>query len=113
MDAVYIAVALVLLLVFYGYYNCRDYIAARRAAAFKSKGRCAAMQTLAKQFIGKDCLIYTFNGNRLSGKVLDVSEHGLLLQTGNTTEAVNLDFVLRLREYPSDKKNKKKRIVLD
>ncbi len=71
------------------------------------------MQTLAKQFIGKDCLLYTFNGNRIAGRVLEVTEHGLLLQTGDTTEVVNLDFIIRLREHPTDKKGKKKSVVLD
>ena len=71
------------------------------------------MQTLAKQFIGKDCLLYTFNGNRIAGRVLEVTEHGLLLQAGDTTEVVNLDFIIRLREHPTDKKGKKKSVVFD
>lgn len=113
MDAGYMAVVLLLIFAMYSVYNRRDYIAVRRAAAWKRKGRRAEMQTLAKQFIGKDCLLYTFNGNRIAGRVLEVTEHGLLLQTGDTTEVVNLDFIIRLRKHPTDKKGKKKSVVLD
>ncbi len=113
MDAGYMAIVLLLIFAIYSVYNRRDYIAVRRAAAWKGKGRRAEMQTLAKQFIGKDCLLYTFNGNRIAGRVLEVTEHGLLLQTGNTTEVVNLDFIVRLREHPTDKNGKKKSVVFD
>ena len=30
-----------------------------------------------------------------------------------TLEAINLDFVIRIREYPKNKKGKKKSVVLD
>lgn len=79
-----------------------------------SNGKEKNMKEFAKQFIGKDCIIYTFD-SQVAGIVLDVSESGgaLLVKNGNTVEAVNLDYVTRLREYPKNNKGKRKDIVLD
>ena len=71
------------------------------------------MKELAREFIGKECLIYSFNGNQLEGVVKDVRDGALLLEKGGTLEAINLDFVVRIREYPKNKKGKKKSVVLD
>lgn len=46
-------------------------------------------------------------------KMLELAKNALLLETGNTVEAVNLDFVVRIREYPRKKNGKKKSVVLD
>ena len=71
------------------------------------------MQELAKQLIGKECLIYTFNGTQLSGVIKEVVENAILIEKGDSTEVVNLDFVVRIREYPKKKNGKKKSIVID
>ena len=42
-----------------------------------------------------------------------MTEGGLLIENKGETEAVNLDYVVRLREYPKNKKGKKKSVVLD
>lgn len=72
-----------------------------------------AMRELAKQFIGKECLIYTINSSNVEGILRDVGSSGLLVENKGNTEVVNLDYVVRLREYPKDKKGKKKSVVLD
>ena len=71
------------------------------------------MLELAKNFIDKECIIYTFNGSSIQGTIEEISKNALLLETGNTIEAVNLDFVVRIREYPRKKNGKKKSVVLD
>ena len=71
------------------------------------------MLELAKRFIGKDCIVYTFNGNQYTGTVQEVSDGAILLQTKQSLEAINLDFVIRLREHPRKKNGQKKDIVLD
>ena len=71
------------------------------------------MVELAKRFIEKECLIYTFNGNQLEGIVKEVSGGALLLEKNGVTEAVNLDFIVRIREYPKNKNGKKKSVILD
>lgn len=72
------------------------------------------MIELAKRFIGKDCLIYAFDSShQVSGVIKEVSNSAILIQNGETLEAVNLDFIIRIREFPKNKKGKKKSIVID
>ena len=72
------------------------------------------MQELAKKFIGKECLVYAFDSNhQFSGVIKEVSDGALLLENGGALEAINLDFVIRIREYPKNKNGKKKSVVLD
>ena len=71
------------------------------------------MVELAKRFIDKECLIYTFNSNQIVGVIKEVSNGAILLDSKGTIEAVNLDFIVRIREYPKNKKGKKKSVILD
>lgn len=71
------------------------------------------MIELAKRMIGKECLVYTFNGTQLTGTVTEIDENAILLDNGKEQEIVNLDFVIRIREYPRKKDGKKKSVVLD
>ena len=41
------------------------------------------------------------------------SDSAILVEKNGTVEAINLDFVIRIREYPKNKKGKKKSVVLD
>ena len=71
------------------------------------------MKELAERFIEKECMIYTYNG-QLDAVIKEVTDGGLLIKRlDNTEEVVNLDFVIRIREYPRKKNGKKKDIVLD
>lgn len=79
----------------------------------RKRGDKEEMLELAKNFIDKECIIYTFNGSSIQGTIKEISKNALLLETGNTAEAVNLDFVVRIREYPRKKNGKKKSVVLD
>ena len=71
------------------------------------------MSEFAKKFINKECIIYTFSGNQLTGTVTEVSDGALMLENKGVLEAVNLDFIVRIREYPKNKNGKKKSVVLD
>ncbi len=72
------------------------------------------MKELAKQFIGKECLVYAFDSNhQFEGVIRQVTDGAILLEKGGQTEAINLDFVIRIREYPRNKNGKKKSVVLD
>ena len=71
------------------------------------------MKGMAERFIEKECIIYTYNG-QLEGVIKEVTDGGLMLKRNdNTEEVVNLDFVIRIREYPRKKNGKKKDVVLD
>lgn len=72
------------------------------------------MKELAKRFIDKECLISSFDSNHQFGGVIkEVSDSAILVEKNGTTEAINLDFVIRIREFPRNKKGKKKSVVLD
>ncbi len=73
----------------------------------------AEMTELAKGFVGKDCIIYLFNGNQNTGVIKEVNGNALLVDNDGTQEIINLDFVSRIREYPKKKNGKKKSVVLD
>ena len=74
----------------------------------------AKMVELTKLFIGKDCLIYAFDSNhQFDGVIKEVSDNAILIEKNEKIEAINLDFVIRIREYPTDKKGKKKSKILD
>ena len=59
------------------------------------------MEELAKQFVGKECIIYTLASNDTCIK-----------DNSGNIEAVNLEFVTRIREYPRNSKGKKKAIIM-
>lgn len=71
------------------------------------------MTELAKRFIDKECLIYTFNGSQINGTIKEVGDGAILVESNGTVEAINVDFVMRIREYPRKKNGKKKSVVLD
>ena len=71
------------------------------------------MKELAKRFIDKECLITAFDSNhQFEGVIKDVSDSAILVEKKEAVEAINLDFVIRIREYPKNKKGKKKSVVL-
>lgn len=74
------------------------------------------MKELAKQFIGKDCIIYTVTSNDgcIQGVIREIGDSGMVVErSSGEYEIVNLDFVTRIREYPRKKNGKKKSVVLD
>ena len=71
------------------------------------------MIALAKRFVEKDCIVYSFDGHQFEGVVKEVSNSAILIEKNGEAEAINLDFVIRIREYPRNKNGKKKSVVLD
>ncbi|MDE7219008.1 MAG: hypothetical protein K2O45_05230 [Oscillospiraceae bacterium] len=74
------------------------------------------MEALAKQFIGKECIIYTITSNdgSVQGTIREVSGGGMLIEDARgQMQAVNLEYVTRIREYPRNKKGKKETVILD
>ena len=73
------------------------------------------MKELAKQFIGKDCIVYTITSYDASiqGTIKEIVDGGMIIEKNSgEKEIINLDFVTRIREYPRKKNGKKKSIVL-
>ena len=72
------------------------------------------MRELAKRFVNKECVIYSFDSNhQFDGVIKEVTDGAILLEKDGKVEAINLDFVIRIREYPRNKNGKKKSVVLD
>lgn len=61
------------------------------------------MFELAKRFIEKECVIYAFDGNQYSGIIKEVNEGAILIEKKGNTEAINLSFVVRIKEIQRKK----------
>lgn len=83
-----------------------------KITTLKNPQEAVQMQELAKRFIGKECIIYTFN-SQLTGTIMEVGEGAVVLKNKTSNEIVNLEFVVRIREYPVNRKGKKASVVLD
>lgn len=70
------------------------------------------MTELIKGYIGQECLIYTMN-SQVVGVIQDAAEGWIAVDNGKEIEAVNLDYVTRIRPYPRGKSGRKKSVVLD
>lgn len=108
----YIPIIVLWLIIFIVLRNRKTVVARRIIKKRKTEGN-REMKELAKKFIDKECLIYTFNSNQLDGVIKEVTDGAILIEKAGTTEAINLDFVIRIREFPKNKKGKKKSVVLD
>lgn len=109
----YIPIILLLLIVIISQRRTRI-IAARKIIEKRNKGERDKMIELAKRFIDKECIIYSFDvGRQYEGVIKEVVDGAVLIEKGGELQAINLDFIIRIREYPRNKKGKKKGIVLD
>lgn len=101
-----IIVALILL-------QTRRAVIARKIIEKRKMEDNTQMKELAKKFIDKDCVIYAFDSNyKFDGVIKEVTDGAILLEKNGKIEAINLDFVIRIREYPKNRKGKKS-LVLD
>ncbi len=78
----------------------------------KRKGRGNEMLKLAEQFLGKRCLFYTFN-SQVSGTVKEIGENGILIEEKENLQIINPDYIVRIREYPKNKKGKYRDVIFD
>lgn len=71
------------------------------------------MKELAEKFIGKECLVYTIASNTESekGVIKEVTDSGILIEYNGELQAVNLEYITRIREWPRNSKGKKKSVM--
>ena len=118
MDSLYIVIFALLVLVIIPGMLRRRRLAAVRHILNKNKKQqqqqreVGAMKELAKQFIGRECLIYTMmsSDSSIRGTVKEVTDGGIIVENKEGTEAVNLEYITRIREWPRNAKGKKKQI---
>ncbi len=84
----------------------------------KRKGRSRQeMNELILKYIGKKCIISTMSnslGGSVTGVIKSVNNTWLEVETQNgQTEIINSEYIVRIKEYPVNKKGKEKKIVLD
>ena len=112
--SIYVSIILLWVVIFIMFRNHRNAVIARKLIEKRKAGGNIAMKELAAKFIEKECIIYFFDGNRqYIGVIKEVTDGALLLEKDGKMEAVNLDFVIRIREYPKNKNGKKKSVILD
>ena len=112
--AIFVPIIMLWVIIFILFISRRKVIVLRKIIKKRKIGGNSNMKELATKFIGKDCLIYSFDGGRqYEGVIKEVTDGALLLEKDGKVEAINLDFISRIREYPINKKGKKKSVVLD
>ena len=105
---------IIMFLVLFLILNRKKVIIARKAIEKRKMEDKTEMVELAKKFIDKECIVYSFDcGRQFEGVIKEVADGAILMEKNGQIEAINLDFVIRIREYPRNKKGKKKSIVLD
>ena len=77
----------------------------------KSKGEKSEMLELAKRFIDKDCIIYSFDGSQQYGTIKEVTDNAILIEEKEELIAINLEFVSKIKEFPKNKNGKRKSVV--
>jgi len=103
-----------LFIILYVLYLNRRLVIARQIIKNRKVGGNTEMKELAKKFIDKECVITSFDGNhQYEGVIKEVTDGAILVEKNDQIEVLNLDFVIRIREYPRKKNGKKKSVILD
>ena len=112
--ATYLPIIMLWVIIFMMFRERRKAVIIRKVIERKKQGGNTEMKTIAEKFIGKDCLISSFDGNhQYEGIIKEVTDGAILVEREGKAEAINLDFVIRIREFPLNKKGQKKSIVVD
>lgn len=82
------------------------------AKAKRQKGD-TEMNQLAQRYIGKYVLLDTVASGSYDGLAKEVVDNAVVLEKNGEEIIVNLDYVLRLREYPKNKRGKRKSVITD
>ena len=114
MSPAYIPIIVMWIIIFILFRNRHNAAVIRKIIERRKKGDTTKMKELAERFIEKECIIYSFDSShQYEGIIKEVTDGAILVEKGEKLEAINLDFVIRIREYPKNKNGKKKNVVLD
>ena len=104
----------IIILLFFSHKRRKNLIILKKIKKSKikrSKGEASEMFELAKRFIDKDCIIYSFDGSQQYGTIKEVTDNAILIEEKGELIAVNLEFIAKIKEYPKNKKGKRKSVV--
>ncbi len=105
----YIPILMMIFVLFIMNRNRKTVIAKKKVIERRRKGDKTEMKELAKKFIEKDCLILSFDSNhQFDGVIKEVSDGAILIEKAGKFEAINLDYVIKIKEFPRNKNGKKK-----
>ena len=105
----YIPIIIMWIIIIYVLFCNRKAVIARQIIKKRKVEGNTEMKELAKRFVNKECLISSFDSNhQFDGVIKEVTDGAILLEKNGKVEVINLDFVIRIREYPRNKKGKKK-----
>ncbi len=107
--SVYIVLFILLFIVIYSSKR-NEKIILKQIKKMKNKEERAEMTELAKRFIGKECVISTFN-SQVVGVIKEVTDGAVLIENNENLEIINIDYIVKIKEYPRNKNGKKKIIV--
>ena len=112
--AIYIPIIVLWIIIFTMLRSQKNVVASKKIIEKRQKGDKSEVLELAKRFIDKECILYSFDGiHQYDGVIKEVTAGAILIEKDGQLEAINADFVIRIREYPKNKKGKKKSLVLD
>ena len=113
MNYVYFIPLIILFLILF--MNSRnEKMAVKKIITAKNRKENFKMEELTKRFINKECLLYAFNSQQYTGIIKEVADGAVLLESNDgKSEVINLEFIVRIREYPKTKNGKKKSVILD
>lgn len=107
--SVYIALFILLFIVIYSSKR-NEKIILKQIKKMKNKEERAEMTELARRFIGRECVISTFN-SQVVGVIKEVTDGAVLIENNENLEIINIDYIVKIKEYPRNKNGKKKIIV--
>ena len=110
----YTPIILLWIIIFIMIRNRRKAVVIRQVIEKRKIGGNVEMKELAERFVEKEGIIYSFDGgHQYEGIINEVTDGAILIEKDGKLEAINLDFVIRIREYPRNKNGKKKSMILD
>ena len=72
------------------------------------------MHELLEKYLGQECIVYTMSNQQVAGTIDKIQDGWLsLTDEGGNGEALNLDYITRVRPVPRKKNGKKKSVILD
>ena len=112
--AIYVPIIVLWILIFIMFRSRRNAVIVRKILEKRKVGGTTEMKELATRFVDKECVIYSFDSShQYEGIIREVTDGAILVEKDGKLEAINLEFVIRIREYPKNKNGKKKSVVLD
>ena len=81
----------------------------------RSKKGKVNMTEMIKNYIGKECLIYTCtSSSQITGVIKSCNDGWIEVENSNgQCDIINGEYIIRIREYPRNKNGKKKSIITD